>query len=106
MGNWQYKKTSHDVKFLRNISLYRIIEGKSVRTIPSKKNIFKKHVVISTKIHANEFSYSIASDSRSMVEYKLVYIFMNISIKEEFLELLFIHFNENKNTIKNFFSIF
>ena len=97
----QIKNPSHDVKFLRNISLYRIIEGKNVRAIPSEKTTHSKNnVVTSTKIHANDGSYSIASDSRSLVEYELVYVFKNISVKDGFLELIFMDDNENKNTIQ------
>lgn len=97
----QIKNPSHDVKFLRNISLCRIIEGKSVRAFPSVKTTHSTNgVVTETKIHANDGSYSIASDSRSLVEYELVYVFKNIGIKEGFLELVFMDDNENKNTIQ------
>lgn len=97
----QIKNPSHDVKFLRNISLCRIIEGESVRAIPSEKTTHSKNnVVTSTTIHANEGSYSIASDSRSLVEYELVYIFKNITIRDGYLELIFMDDKENKNIIK------
>lgn len=97
----QLKNPSHDTKFLRDVALEVKKENKIVRAIPSEKTTHSRGGnVIGTTIHANNGSYSIASESRSLVEYELVYYFENHLIKDDELLLSFIDDNEKKNIIQ------
>ena len=72
----QIKNPSRDVKFLRDICLYEVFNDKKIRAIPSEKITHSKNGEIpDIKMLANNGSYSILSDPRSLVEYEFKFIF-------------------------------
>ena len=97
----QVKNPSHDTKFLRDVALEMKKENKIVRAIPSEKTTHSRGGnVVGTTMHANNGSYSIASESRSLVEYELVYLFESYLIQDDELLLSFVDDNEKKNIIQ------
>jgi len=97
----QIKNPSRDVKFLRDLCFCEICKDNKNKAVQAEKmRVTNKGEIKEEKTYANNGSYSIAADPRSLIEYELRFIFNKTVDPNNKFILSYIDDNEQIQTIK------